>query len=160
MHLYSDGSPVTGVELQGMILDIMFKSDKLDQHVLPGVALAHGAFGLFSKAFALLWSLFLVIGPWEFGLSFVLSCIRSITTDMGRELKLLDVPDILPAFLKFITGVSLAEVVLAVDMSSRLFKRALRVSGWGHLFGNLMSQSRRAALTAHKYFYNKQSNNI
>ena len=44
MHLYSDASPATGVELQGMILDIMYIDDTLDPFVLPGVCLAHGAF--------------------------------------------------------------------------------------------------------------------
>ena len=147
MHLYSDASPVTGVELQGMILDIMYIDDTLDPFVLPGVCLAHGAFGLFSKAFALLWALFLIIGPWEHGLSFVLGSIRSITTDMGGEIKLLDVPNILPAFLQFIRGVALADLVSSVDLTSRLFKRALRISGWSHMFGNLMICRRRAAQT-------------
>ena len=103
---------------------------------MPGVALEFGKYGLMSKIFVFMWSLYLLVGPWAFGLSFVLSHIVSITTDMGTELGFLDAPNILPAFLIFLTGSSFDLVTASIDMSSRLFSRALRITGWGHLWGN------------------------
>jgi hypothetical protein len=137
--LYTDGSPVSGTELQGMLLDYISRSKEVMTLVLPGVALAYGAYGVLSKAFALLWALFLVIGPWAFGITFVLDRIRGTTTDMGNELGLPDVPNLVAGFLKHITGVSLAEIRGTIDLSTRLFKRCLRLDGWSHRFGNLMN---------------------
>lgn len=142
--LYTDGSPVSGTELQGMLLDYISRAREVVTLVLPGIALAYGAYGVLSKAFALLWALYLFIGPWPFGLQFVLDRIRATTTDMGTELALADVPNLVHAFLKHIFGASIAEIAGTVDLSTRLFKRCLRIDGWSHRFGNLMNQGNRA----------------
>ena len=53
---FSDGSPVSGTELQAMIMDLVMRGGDIITRILPGVALAHGQFGVMSKAFALLWA--------------------------------------------------------------------------------------------------------
>ena len=154
IHLYSDASPVSGSELQGMLVDLFYLSGAVTTHVLPGVALAYGAYGLYSKAFAFLWSLFLIMGPWQFGLQWFCDKIASITSDMGTEIGLLDCPNLIPIFLLFISGTKLADLVPQVDLSSRLFKNAIRISGWSHLLGNLMYLGRRATPRHKKYKQN------
>ena len=42
MHLYPDGSPVTGAELQGMVLQVVFKNSSARTIILPGVYLHYG----------------------------------------------------------------------------------------------------------------------
>ena len=100
MHLFSDASPVTGTELQGMILQIVYATGLIECRVMPGVALWFGFTRTIDKLIALLWSLMLICGPDLKVLRFALDKIRSITTDMGTELGLLDMPDLAPSFLK------------------------------------------------------------
>ena len=139
LYLFSDGSPVTGQEIQGMLMDLVWKDNLITRFVLPGIALAFGAFGLMSKAFALLWSWFLVVGPWEYGLNWIASHCRCITTDMGTELEMLMVPNFIRGFLAYITGKSMSVVRGLVDRSTRLLSRALRIADWSHMFDNLMT---------------------
>jgi hypothetical protein len=70
MHLHTDGSPVTGTEIQGMILEIILAGDPYEHRsiIMPGVCLFYGQYGLYSKVFAYLWSLFLLVGPWAYGM--------------------------------------------------------------------------------------------
>ena len=49
IHVYSDASPVTGVELQGMLLDLGFKNNTFVRRVLPGSELGYGMTGVASK---------------------------------------------------------------------------------------------------------------
>ena len=131
-HLFSDASPVTGTELQGMVLVIVLASGLVIQRVLPGVALWYGYGRLVDKAIALLWALFLVCGPREVVIRFMFEKIKSVTTDMGTELGFADVPDLLSAFLKHMNGASLLSLSGCVDGGSRLMKNALTISGWGN----------------------------
>ena len=48
-HLFTDGSPVTGVELQGMIRQMILISNLVIDIVMPGVRLAYGQTGVGSK---------------------------------------------------------------------------------------------------------------
>jgi hypothetical protein len=139
MHLYSDASPVSGTEVQGMVMDVVYITRLVCTMIMPGVALVSGMYGVFSKAFALLWSLFLWVGPWERGLNYMLSKIRSLTTDMGTEHRLTEVPNLVPGFLKWLRGAAFDGVKAAIDYTSRLFPNALIISGWSHLFGNVMT---------------------
>jgi hypothetical protein len=136
-HLYSDGSPVTGQELQGMVLE-MITCSTIFVFIMPGVVLHFGGTRLIDKAFAFLWSLHLMVGV-EFDiLDWIRSKIRSITTDQGTESRLAYVPDILRAFLRRRCGLPFSLLQGMIDPFSRLLPYALPISGWGHLFGNLM----------------------
>ena len=135
-HLYTDGSPVTGQELQGMVLQLMQRDGTMWELVMPGVALTYGKYGLADKTVAFCWSLFLLVGADMLVLEWVLGLLKSVTTDMGTELGFVNVPNVMPAFMKRLTGAPMESLV--VGPTSRLLPRALQVPGWSHLFGNLM----------------------
>ena len=85
MHLFSDASPVTGQEIQGMVLQIVFGGRSVRDLILPGSILPYNGCSIFDKAIALLWALYLVFGADFELLSWVFSKIKSITTDMGEN---------------------------------------------------------------------------
>jgi hypothetical protein len=137
-HIYTDGSPVTGTELQALLLELFFHDGTMVTKILPGVGMK-GGYSLGHKAFSLLWSLYLVIGAWPKGLRDVLSWVKSVTTDMGTELGFVDVPDFVDAFLLWLGGKPFA--TLQVNPATRLLPNALRLAGWSHMFGNLMKHA-------------------
>lgn len=139
--VYSDGSPVSGTELQGMVMDMIMRDRSIITRIMPGVALAYGAFGVMSKAFAFLWAIYLGIGPWEFGLTLFFTKVRGLTTDMGTELGLADVPNLIKGFLLYLLGKSMEVVKTTIDYDTRLFGRAVRLAGWSHMFGGVMSKA-------------------
>jgi len=65
IHLFSDASPVTGEELQGMLVDIVRKDGTTSRSTLPGASLCYGAFSAVAKCLALVWVVFLIAGPAE-----------------------------------------------------------------------------------------------
>ena len=137
-HLFTDASPVTGNELQGMVIDLCFASGFILTMVLPGVCMHFGRCRLVDKCAALLWALFLVVGHDHAHLQWLLSKVTSITTDQGTEFAMTDVPDFLHCFLRRLSGVAMDNFVGTVDLKSRLFPNAVKVIGWSHLFGNQM----------------------
>ena len=60
---------------------------------------------------------------------------------MGTEIKMLDCRDVLYAFLQHLCCVPMAPLAGTVSACSRLFNRAVRISGWSHLFGNAMKSA-------------------
>ena len=56
IHLHSDGSPVTGSELQGMVLTIIMVDRRVLVFVMPGVMLHFGGCRVIDKVTAFLWS--------------------------------------------------------------------------------------------------------
>ena len=120
VHLYSDSSPVTGEELQGMVCDVMRYVGKPRRLVLPGASLFYGNYSAISKGVTLLWACFLVAGPFFPEMDYVLSKVVSITTDFGVEIHTLELPNILKAFLAWHGGMALENVRGLVDHSNRL----------------------------------------
>ena len=55
LHLFADGSPVVGTEIQGMLIEQVYMTGQVIMDILPGICLAHGCYGWMEKAFALLW---------------------------------------------------------------------------------------------------------
>ena len=55
-HLFADGSPVTGSEVQGMVLELCLKTGEVQTSYLPGISLTHGFMRWIDKAFALMWA--------------------------------------------------------------------------------------------------------
>jgi hypothetical protein len=139
MHLYTDGSPVCGMELQGMILDILFTDGTLIVLILPGCMMHYGGCRVIDKVLCFLWALHLVAGVDYEILLWIFSLLTSVTTDHGTEIGFCDVPDILGAFLRRLMGVPMSQLV--VDMGSRLFWRAVRIPGWSHMWSNLMHEA-------------------
>lgn len=138
LHLQSDASPVAGHELQGMILDVVMNDGSMVRITLPGSTLAYGHTDTFSKGVAMLWALWLVAGPMEDDLRYCVDLVRSLTTDFGVEIHLLDMPDILPAFIAWVSGTPLGHCRALVNHNVRLFARAMRIAGWSHTLGNIM----------------------
>jgi hypothetical protein len=61
-HLYSDGSPVTGTEIQGMVMEIIMITSIVYTFVLPAAALQYGFCRTIDKAVALMWALWIITG--------------------------------------------------------------------------------------------------
>lgn len=138
-NLFSDASPVTGEEFQGMILETITRLHECRRETLPGSTLSYGRCNAVCKGIAMLFGLWLVAGPFFCDLAWVLAHVLCITTDFGIEIKCVELPDVLRAFLRWNAGALLLDCGRLVDHSRRLYIRALRISGWSHLFGNLMS---------------------
>jgi hypothetical protein len=141
IHLYSDGSPVSGAELQGMVMEFCMTIGTIMTVVMPGVMLHFGGTRLIDKAIAFIWSLHLMIGISLEHLQWICDMIQSITSDMGTEIRLVDTPNILRAWLRRRMGIPMELLGAGIDLSSRLFSNAIRISGWSHMFGNLMKHA-------------------
>jgi hypothetical protein len=140
IHLYSDASPVTGEELQGMIMDVFYRGGEHERIVLPGVTLAYGSFNAIVKATAILWAAWLIAGPEESGVRYFMGKVFSLVTDHGTEIKMITVPDIISAFMRWNEGWELPRCAPLVVFTERLFNNAIRISGWCHAWGNLMQE--------------------
>ena len=151
IHIFSDASPVVGVEMQGNILEIVFKDGSVLQLVLPGSTLAYGHTGTWDKGVVLVWGLWLVAGPEEGALAYVCSKVRSLTTDFGVEVHLLEMPDIVKAFMASISGRPHHLLQPLIDTQSRLFPHALRIAGWSHALGNIMKEVAESSVEWPKY---------
>ena len=132
IHIYSDASPVVGHELQGMIIDIVLKRGDVIRMTLPGSTLAYGHADALSKGVALLHALWLVAGLSEADLAYCCGCVRSLTTDFGVEMHLLEMPDVAAAYVAFMGGAPTHRLRPLVKQGSRLFHKALRMAGWSH----------------------------
>ena len=137
-HLFSDGSPVTGSEIQGMVLQLAMADLTFITVILPGVCLHYGAKSVLDKALAFMHAIYLILGPDGELMKWFVGKIKTITTDMGTEIRILDTPDIIYAYLQRLKGIPMESLVGAVDATSRLFCNAVRIPGWSHTFGNLM----------------------
>ena len=138
INVYSDASPVVGVELQGMIIDVVFTNGHMERIILPGSTLAYGHTTTLDKGVALLQAIWLVAGPTLDDIQWFLSKVRSLTTDFGVEMHLLDVPDISEAFIAWMNGRPLHTLRMLVKPDRRLFRLALRIAGWSHTMGGIM----------------------
>ena len=85
IHLYTDGSPVTGEELQGMIMDVVYRSGEGRRATLPGASLFYGAMDAISKSVAMLWAIFLICCPLFEDMAWFLSKVQTVITDGGTE---------------------------------------------------------------------------
>jgi hypothetical protein len=146
-HLFTDGSPVTGNELQGQILQLCFICGLIKTIVLPGVVMHYGSNSVIMKVVAFLWALYLILGPNEADMQWICSKMASVTSDMGTEFGFIDTPNFIHDFFERLRGVSMERLAGTVDPSSRLFPIAIRVSGWGHVFGKLMFYSTKHIAT-------------
>ena len=137
-HVFTDGSPVTGTELQGMVIQFCLLSGIVLTRVLPGVALHYGGLGLWDKIFAFLWALWLTLGSISI-MRWVLDHTTTVTTDQGTEFGFVDAVDVLGAFFcRLKTKLPLDELSGLIASGSRLLRYAVKIPDWSHVFGNLM----------------------
>jgi len=137
INCYSDSSPVTGAEIQGMVVDIQHKDGGQRSVILPGGTLAYGQTDAIAKVMTFMWSVFLVFGPSLMHLRYFVDHVMSWTTDFGVEVHGIECPDCLEAFMQWVSGVPLEQCRVFVDWSRRLFWRSIRVCGWNHACGNV-----------------------
>jgi len=138
VHVYSDGSPVTGVELQGQAVDLFLKSGALHRRTLPGSELSYGMCGCANKCVALAWGFFLTIGPEIEKLVYIFSKVKSCTTDGGTEVNLVVTPNFLKAFYRWLGGAPLQDLKDVVERNLRLMPESIRIIGMGHTTGGMM----------------------
>jgi len=138
--LYTDSSPVSSSELQGMVCDIKRKDGDHERVVLPGSTLCYGMTDSVSKTIALLWSIYILVGPWEENMKYFFSKVISATTDSGVEGLTIFMPDITHAFIRWVGGDSLADCSRHINPDERLLPFAVRVQGWGHSMGNVVKK--------------------
>ena len=62
-NMFSDSSPVTGEEFQGMILEVIDRDHNARTNILPGSTLVYGQFNATAKGMCLLFALWCVCGP-------------------------------------------------------------------------------------------------
>ena len=62
LHVYIDWSPVTGSEMQGMVLDAAFRTGLVQTLVMPGCVMRHGRASATDKAIAFLHAITLMLG--------------------------------------------------------------------------------------------------
>ena len=121
-----------------MVIDVMFTDGSGRRLVLPGSTLGYGHTSTMDKAAALLWAMWLIAGPSLDDLDWFCDNVRSLTTDFGVEMHLLEVPDIKEAMIAWAGGLPLMNARLLVKADRRCFRRALRIAGWSHTMGNTM----------------------
>ena len=109
--------------------------------VVPGVALRFGGLSCLGGVLAFLWSLCLLVGCGPGLVAWIISLVRSVAADLGTELGFIGRPDVLNAFLVQVAGGDLRTAIASIDPQSRLFRRALRIGGWSHMWGNLMKMA-------------------
>jgi len=136
--LNSDSSPTTGQEIQGQVVDIVYRDKSHRNIVLPGASLCYGHLDAMNKTTGLLHAVWLIAGPDLPAMSYFISKVRCICTDMGVEMHILDSPDILQALLAWMSGKELVTCAALVRTDRRLYWMALRISGWSHSMGNLL----------------------
>jgi hypothetical protein len=145
INLYSDASPVVGTELQGMVMDIMLRpggDEEMIRRTLPGSSLAYGHTTWVDKCVALIWAVFLLVGPDLQMLYAFWQNVRSVTTDYGVELSTSLICDILPAFVVWTSGnVSIPQVSNLIRTQHRLMPKCLRIGGWSHSCGHIMEMA-------------------
>eukprot|EP00959_Pyramimonas_sp_CCMP1952_P397308 8324620-Pyramimonas_sp.AAC.2 len=108
IQLFSDASPTTGTEIQGMVMDVLRRDGSTQRTVLPGCTLLRGFYDAASKAIALLHAIWVVPGPDVETVRYVLSKVVCVTTDFGNEVRTLEMVDCVEAYCKWMGGLSLS----------------------------------------------------
>ena len=140
IHVYSDASPVVGVELQGQLIDVILVDGSIRRRVFPGAELPYGFTGVVSKCVALVWGFFLTVGPEKGKVQYALAKTRSVTTDNGTEIGLNTVKHCLNAFYVWMGGTPVAELGPLIENERVLLENSIRVIGIGHTMGSIMKE--------------------
>ena len=137
IHLFADGSPQwRGLELFAVSADFCFGEGQIIRKLLPCVSLPRCMADALSKTVALLWQIYLMVGPSFARVRQFCDRVRSFTTDMGVERLMAGMPDCLVEFYEVWLN---SQLPVHIDRGRKfLFPRAIEVGGWKHLFDNLI----------------------
>ncbi|CAK0833336.1 unnamed protein product, partial [Prorocentrum cordatum] len=144
IHLHSDGSPQwAGVELSASTFDILTPCAQspskyhVGRRLLPLINIGMSMFSALGKCFALLWQVFLIAGPRFEDVRTFLNRVRSLTVDFGTERLLADYEDVLPWFLRSLSGVVPSRFLQV----SHLLPRCLLAPGWRHTVDRIIRRT-------------------
>lgn len=112
--VYSDASPVTGEEIQGMIVDVCKRNGKTRRVILPGATIFFSMQDAIMKVIAFVWAAWLLFGPDLFHFEFFINSCVCWCTDGGVEVHGIEVPDCMHAFLKWLGGTPLSDCAVLV----------------------------------------------
>jgi len=143
---YSDSSPVTGEEIQGMLVDVCKRDRTVRRVCLPGGSIYYGMQDSIMKTMVFVWATWLCFGPDEFHMKYFIDHCVCWTTDFGVEVHSIEVPNCLAAFMAWVAGKALSDCAVLVKFSQRLFFRSLRIQGWSHCYGNIMKRVAKSYL--------------
>ena len=133
VHVMCDASPQwRGTELLACTIDVVV-GNQLFRRMAPPVALGKSQFDATGKLAALLWQVFLMMGPTWASLRAFCGAVRGVTTDMGTERLLADSISCLRPFL---IAAFPNEQVHEGDADQYLFERVLFMPGFRHLVDN------------------------
>jgi len=141
INVYSDSSPVSGEEIQGMLIDITRRNGDNERITLPGGTLSYGLFDSVSKSICLLHAFWLLAGPDVETVQYMCDKVVACTTDFGTEMHLLEMRDVTRAYCLWMSGYELDNCRQFVDVNRRWLERAVRISGWSHTYGNIMKHT-------------------
>jgi hypothetical protein len=137
IFVYIDGSPQwRGLEMLATSIDIQ-DGQTITRRLLPLISLESYQFGALWKVAALLWQLFLVVGPLYSTMRLCLRRIRGVLTDFGTERKIADYTDLLGDWYEVLDR----KFKAPNDLGEYLLPRALLVPGWRHLFDVVIRRS-------------------
>jgi hypothetical protein len=97
IYVFCDASSQRGAELFAATVDV-FDGTNFRRWLLPCLALGPSFMDAMGETVALLWQIFLIVGPHFDHIRAFLRRVRSLTTDMGVERKIADAVDCLKDF--------------------------------------------------------------
>ena len=133
IYVFVDASPqCRGLELFASSFDLVINdvASFCQQRLMPQISIGHAMFSKVGKTVSLLWQCWLIAGPSFPRMRLFLDSITSICTDFGTERLVVDMPDILPDFIRLIGGGVPANIV----PNKWLFPNAFAMAGWHHVF--------------------------
>ena len=135
VYLFADASPQwRGAELFASTFEL-FDGVTFIRKLLPVVSLSKTQLDAIGKCLALLWQIFLVVGPLTFWIRHFCKRVRAITTDMGVERLVVDMPDCVSELMQLHDPEFIEPAV-----EGYLFPRALQMPGWKHQFDLLIKR--------------------
>lgn len=139
-YLFVDASPQwRGSELWATTCDLHDgEGDILQRRLWPVLALDLQLRDATGKMLALLWQAYLMAGPSLEGMQSFLRKVRSVTSDLGTERKLSDMPFALDLFGELIRHPDAGKIIR--NQGDYLFPRAIQMPGWQHLWDNLLQK--------------------
>ena len=129
LYLWIDASPQRrGLEFLATSWDVFTVGAFRFRRKLPAIRLQRALFSASGRTTAMLWQIFLLVGPCARTFRIILASIRSITTDMGVESKIYEAADTSIMFLRYL-GVAIPRDVQPIQF---LLPNCLQIPGWKH----------------------------
>lgn len=137
IHIWIDGSPQwRGLEMFSASMDL-FVGDRVERRLLPCIALKSSQMDSLNKCVALLYGIWLLVGPSAEALRAFTSRVVSICSDSGVERGVVDMEDLVGDLLWLISG----KVQPQPLPGAQLFPLAIRAQGWKHVLDGAIKNS-------------------